>query len=271
MKNFSLNREELLPISMVPEKAEDDIEFENDQENEKERQEINIETVADFIKALELSYDIAPDKETQQAIGHQIVKINMGLNATDYSAEDVKVEETTDGVLGLYYPNSNKTAISAELLEDFSSASSLIIHVLSHEEKHKEGVADEGMVELALKKKLPTNLVFYLSEQQMAERAFYNVGTGKALNLYDMDNPAELADCYLSVELEKEYKNSKTEMKKLARESYLNKKVNDEADSLSHRLKEGVPRFYERLSQGYIRDKVRDILKKIVEKNKVVN
>ena len=107
------------------------------------------------------------------------------------------------------------------MLEDFSAGSSLITHVLKHEERHKKGTADEGAVELELKGKTSSTVSFYVSEQQKAKRAFYNVGTSKALDLYNMNKPKELTDCYLKVELEKKYKSKKGELKNLQRDTYL--------------------------------------------------
>lgn len=256
MKNFSMGREGYIP---APEKEEGP-ELEESLEDGFEREDIKVETVADFIRALELSYDTTEDIKEKQKIGHQIVKINMSLNATEFTADKLKVEDMEAGVLGKHYPGSGRTAISAELLNDFSVSSSLIIHVMDHELEHRKGTADEGPVELKLKRKLPTTISFYVSEQQKTKRAFYNVGTKKGLDLYDMDKPNELADCYLQVEIEKKYKNSKTELKELQRDSYLKLRTDKETDSLSKKLKDGVPRFYEKLSEGHIRKQIKSIL-----------
>jgi hypothetical protein len=78
-----------------------------------------------------------------------------------------------------------------------------------------------------------------------------------------MDKPKELADYFLQVELEKKYKNSNTELNNLKRDSYFNIKIDKETESLSRKLKEGVPRFYDRLSQGHIRKEIKSVLEKL--------
>jgi len=270
MKDFSLNLEgeagKMMPeISepVIDEGEENKIE---QPENNVEKQEVKIETIADFIQALELSYDTTEDQEMKQKIGHQIVKINMGLGVTGYSADQVKVENTPNGVLGLYYPGSNETAISTDLLEDFSADSSLIKHVLAHEEMHKKGIDDEGMVELSLIGKLPETISFYITEQQKAKSAFYNVGISKTIELYDTDKPKDLLDCYLEVELEKEYKHSKKELEKMSEKEYLDLKISKEVKDLSEKLEEGVPRFFERLNNDDIKKKVKEVLLKFRDK-----
>ena len=260
MKDFSLNLEDARG-NMVPEISNvEEPDFDEQQENKGERHEIKIETIADFIQALELSYDTTEDLEMKRKIGHQIVKINMGLGVTGYSADQVKVENTPEGVLGLYNPGSNETAISTDLLEDFSVDSSLLKHVLAHEEMHKKGIDDEGMVELSLKGKLPMTIGFYVTEQQRVKSAFHNIGVGKAVELYDTDKPEDLLNCYLEVELEKEYKNSKKELGKMSEDKYLNLKISEEVKDLSEKLEDGVPRFFELLNKSDIQKKVKDIL-----------
>lgn len=266
MKNYSLEQVSESGGLMDEINVEQEPNFDEQPEKNIEKQEVKIETIADFIKALELSYDTTEDLEMKQKIGHQIVKINIGLGVTGYSADQVKVENTPAGVLGLYYPESNETAISTDLLEDFSTDTSLLKHVLAHEEMHKKGIDDEGMVELSLRGKLPTTISFYVTEQQKAKSAFYNVGISKAVELYDTDKPKDLLDSYLEVELEKEYMHSKKELEKMQTDKYLKLKISEEVKSLSEKLEDGVPRFFELLNKSDIQKKVKEVLLKIRDK-----
>ena len=104
MKNYSL--EQVSESGGMRDEINIDQEpnFDEQPENNNEKKEVKIETLADFIYALELSYDETEDHDLKQKIGHQIVKINLGLGVTKYTAENVKVETMDNGVLGLYYP-----------------------------------------------------------------------------------------------------------------------------------------------------------------------
>ena len=266
MKNYSLEQVSESGGMMDEINVEQEPNFDEQIEDNIEKKEVKIETLADFIYALELSYDETEDHDLKQKIGHQIVKINLGLGVTKYTAENVKVETMDNGVLGLYYPGSHETAISEELLNDFETSSALIKHVLAHEEGHKKGIDDEGLNELALRGKLPATISFYISEQNKAKRTFYRLGVDKAITLYDVDHPEKLLYDYLEVELENKYKNNKKELAWMAEINHFNLKVIEVFHDLSDKLESGAPRFAEAVKDKKFKDKVEEILTNLVKK-----
>jgi len=239
--------------------------LESSEQDEKvgEQVEIKINTMADFLKSLKWSYDLTEDENAKKQIAHQIVKIEMGLNGTGYSAEDVKVEDTSDGVLGLYSPGSGKTAISKDLLEDFETSQQLIKHVLVHERNHKEGIYDEGLAERKASKRLSDGLSFYVGEQQRAKSAFYREGIDKALELYDLDNPDELFEYYLQVELEKNFKGQDSKLRKI-KENEKSREiiVDQQEEKIRKGFKKGADELFDKLKQrNYsIKKRTREIL-----------
>lgn len=241
------------------------VESEKDVEQKMEKHEIKINTVADFVDALEWSYDLTEDKETQKKLGHQITKIEMSLNSAGFSADKVYVEKTPKGVLGLYYPSDRKTAVSKDLLEDFIAGQRFIAHVLYHERMHKKGSADEAVAEIKTKESIPISVQFYVSEQEKFRGTFHKVGRDKALSIYNIAHPDKLVDCYLEVELENNYKGKTGKLKKLENKRSLEFTVNKEAEGLAKKFKKGVPRLNEKLEQrNYsIKAKVREVLRSL--------
>lgn len=233
-------------------------------EQEREELKFKIDTMADFLRALEWSHSKTEDNDLKNKIGHQIVKINIGLSATNYTADKVKVEDMEDGTYGKYYPNSRQTAASKEMLEDFKTSSGLIKHVLVHEEEHGEGYWDESMAEKkALQRLGGTTINFYVADRQKADRAFFNIPGSKELKLYNIKKPEELTDCYLQVELEKKYKSDREKLRSMQRPAYFKIRTEKETASLSQKLYQGVPRLYDRLESSYIKNKIKEILKKL--------
>lgn len=251
MRNLSSEKPEEKNLTEIP---EEDKELEN-----REKIEIKINTVADMIDSLKWSYDLTENEEIKKQLAYQIIKIEAALNTAGLPANEVYVEETPEGVLGLYYPKEDKKVAAKDLLEDFDSTQQLITHVIYHEMTHSKGYADEGITEIKVNKELPAMMRFYVTEQQKAKSVFYDLGIDKTLDLYEIDSPEELIDYYLEVELEKKLKST---TKKL--------KPEEEAKKLSDELKQGVERLYERLEQkhgkSYIKTRVKEILEELDEK-----
>ncbi len=233
-------------------------------EQEKEKREIN--TVADFIDYLE-DWGVGSEKDDslRGKAAAQIIKIRVGLSAAGLRAETVKVRQMPGGVLGLFDPASRQIEISEEMLADFNSDKRLIETVFVHEETHKGGIADEGLTQLSVRKKISAKTDIYSSEQEAAKRTFYRLGVATALKLYDLDHPYKLFERFLGAGLKYKYGHKLDE---LSDRKKLEKIAKEESVKLSTDFKKGAQRLYDALElQGYdFRKSVREILSKLVEK-----
>lgn len=237
-----------------------------------EARNFNISTVYDFIQALKWSYDEAEeneDNDTRRLLGHQIVKIHAGLNAAGLSANEVMVKEMENGTLGTYNRGGHKISAAKAMLEDFKTDERLFRTVFVHEKTHKEeGIADEGFTQLRTERKTSATPGIYENEKAQAKRIFYKEGIDHALVLYDIDRPEKLVDDYLEVELLG--KINKTQLKELTVDKKkLDRVVKEQSGKLAGLLKDGVPRLYDKLKSGYIKDKTRKILEERIGKWKV--
>lgn len=243
-----------------------------------EKQEVNfeteeIDTMKDFIDSLKWDYDATEDPELKQKLAFHIVKLEMALQVSGLTSDAVYVRYTPEGVLGYFDPQAKKIAISREELEDFNTDQQLYNTVLYHEKTHKEGIADEGLTQKLVVKKISATPGVYTYEQTEAQKTFYKVGLDKALDLYEIEKPQKLTEYYLEVELEKlwneklrsvfQKKSGKKDAKKILKDISKN-----DAERLERSFKDGVPRLYDKLkSMGYsIKDMAQEVLQKLSEK-----
>lgn len=225
-----------------------------DKENAQEESPIN--NVSDFIFALKERFnrESTPEEE-KRLLAHQLFKINLGLNTAGLKADEVLVRRLPDGVLGLYNSGNRKISAAENLLEDFSADSRLFKTVFVHEATHKEGIMDEGLNMLKIKKEFAVTPGIYEKEQQAAARTLSGVGVDKSLGIYDWDHPEKLVDYYLEVEIDKCVKEKVTK-------SNLGRILEREADELSKRLNKGLPDLFSKykMDGDSIRNKIRKIL-----------
>jgi len=234
---------------------------ENFEAIEDKYEEAEIDTLADFIEVLKNNYDKTEDKEVKRLLAHQIIKIEISLSKTNppLSKTDVKIRQAPEGVLGYYIPTSGEIAIDRDLIQDFNTEQKLITHVLVHENLHKSGISDEGMVELKVKKLIDPVPGIYEHEQAHAKTTFYQVGMDKALDLYDIDDPTELTVYYLEVELEKKWNErlkqdfiNTVEKDKMEPKKVLEGVLQSYAEELEDEFEDGVERLYKKLkAQGF--------------------
>lgn len=227
-----------------------------DEAGELLNREKDIDTVKDFIENLKLHYDFTDDEELKRRLAHQIVKIELALGKPTPSlrAEDLKVRETEDGVLGYYEPYTDVTALSHDMLEDFNTDQTLLNHVVVHESLHAKGYSDESIVELKVKKLISAKPGIYPNEQRRAKSTFFHTGINKALTLYDIEKPDELCNYYLEVELEKLWNDKlrsrfKKEQKrgKLDAAKILERIAQDVIKRIENDFEKGVQRLYDML------------------------
>jgi hypothetical protein len=252
MQNEGLNEHE------VEKPVEEITERENGTERE-ERKEVmlTINTMKDFLEALYWSYEEA-DNVDKPLIGHQIVKINQSLSSAGLSPDKVYIEETPEGVLGMFDTQAKKIIMDKDLLEDFNASQSLIIRVLFHEKMHAKGYADEGMTEIVVDKQIPAAIKFYVTERNRTERTFHALGMDKAIGLYDLKHPEKLIDEYLAVELKKNFPIDRKERRKLAeRKVYFDIKLTNAVRHYEEKLTKAIPRLEQKLPAGHIREKIR--------------
>lgn len=251
-KSSTENLEDFEKEDLTPEDAPEQPEEGREQ---LEKVEMNVDTVADLIKFLKLSYDIAEDPGDKQEIGHQIVKIEMGLANSKDRPENIYVEDMEDNVWGKFYPKLRKIALSKSLLTGGKATKEDIAHTEAHEEIHKyKKVHDEGMTEVIVNKERKPIMRFYVSEQDKVKSTFYKMGMNKAIELYDIDDPEELVDHYIDVEIKEGL--------------VIEKEIKQQLDKIIRNVKKALPELYKRIEnrlEGYKKKKVKEIL----EKNKL--
>lgn len=220
--------------------------------------EQKVDTLKDFLDVLKNNYDLTDDANLKRLLAHQILKIEMALNSVDLplAAERIKVRNTPEGVLGYYETETGNITIDEAILQDFNTEQRLIKHVLVHESLHKEGVADEGMVELMVKKLISPMPGIYKGEQAQAKATFFTTGLDKALELYNIDNPQKLVRYYLEVELEKKWQErlkqrffKKRKIPQKKERKILATIAKSEIESLEKDFERGVARLYEKLKK----------------------
>ncbi len=240
---------------------------EKDNEQKLEQQEYNINTIGDYMSLIEESIELTDDEELKRELGHQIIKLEMSLSTAQFSADKIYVEETGDGVLGLYYPSSKKIALSKDLIEDFNASQRLIAHVLYHEKAHKKGYADEYFAIEEAKRHVPINMQSYSELVARAKRFILHIGREKSRKEYDIKNPKKLINYYLEEELAREFKSKERRLEKLRDPDGLEFNTKKEVMLYTSRIKKGVPRLYKELGQsnysikGNIRRILRDLSK----------
>lgn len=255
MKN--LNQEEKLnDINPEPKNSAEEITTPESQE--KIEIEAGVETVEDFINALRLSYNQSEDEGEKSKLAHQIVKIEIGLQAAGLNAKDIRVKQMPDGMLGTFNTQDKKISASEDLLEDFNSDQQLFKTVFVHEKTHKEGILDEGLTQLWVKKKLPAATPgIYDNEVGAAKRTFASISDEKLFKFYDIKIPRKLIDYYFEEEIKKNYHKRITERN-------LEIEVKSLSERLSEKLSKGAEEIFERYkSNNYsVIGKVREELKK---------
>jgi hypothetical protein len=241
-----------------PEKNEKDI------EKDFEGKKFKINTVSDFINSIKytLSEKIEDDdQKNSQQLWYQIHKIDLGLKSAQLSADKVRVKRMPDGVLGMYDPNGKQISIDEDLLEDFNTNTQLFKTVFVHEKTHYDGIADEGLTQIRVRKKISATPGIYESEVAKAKRAFYLEGVDKVIELYEMKHPDKLMDYYLETELKKKFKKNDLVGHDL------NIKTKSQATIYKDRFKKGAPRLFDKLKQRNYKfsEKILELFKEIVQ------
>jgi len=210
----------------------------------------HIETVADFIRLLELRLKEAQDDkngESEQELFYQIVKIKSGLNTAGLSADEVRVREMPSGVLGTFDPGNREIAAAGKLLADFGSEERLFRTVFLREATHRDKIMDEGLCELSVEMKIDAVPGIYTSEKQKAKKTFNDLlGMGEAIELYNIDEPEKLAEGYIAAKLKKEIGIKKVQ-EILADKKLLKSEVDKLKGSIDKDLKSGAPRLSDKL------------------------
>lgn len=255
-----LNQELINTKDILSDNEVKDIEASEENGVEQQENEVDVKTVEDFIESLKWSYNATEDPDIRQKIGHQIIKIQIGLSNAGCLAKNIEVEEMPENVLGTFDPNTKKIALSGELLDDFGTSIELIKHVVRHELGHGE-IWDEGMNEASLK--LFDSLCFYVEEQRKVESTFKKMGVNKAISLYDIKKPEKLIDDYLEVELKGLHKDKPNKTRALQRPAKFDIELKKLTASIEKRIKDSIPCLYEKLETGYIREKIKEILSNI--------
>lgn len=210
----------------------------------------HIETVADFIRLLELRLKKAQDEkngENEQDLFYQIVKIKNGLNTAGLAASEVRVREMQPGVLGTFDSGNREIAASENLLADFGSDARLFRTVFLHEATHRNKIADEGLCELSVEMKIDAVPGIYNAEKQKAKKTFNELlGMSDAIELYNIDEPEKLAEGYIAAKLKKELGIKKAQ-EILADKKKLGNNINKLKTEVGDSLEKGAPRLYEKL------------------------
>ena len=82
---------------------EDEMSAEQEVEQRIEKQEeINVNTVKDFIEVMLLSHDLSENNEEKQKIMEQIIKVKDSLRANNVKSTDIYVEDMEDNVFGKF-------------------------------------------------------------------------------------------------------------------------------------------------------------------------
>ena len=166
-------------------------------------EKVEIDTMKDFIDVLKMQYDFVQDEAIKAKLAYHIIKLEIALNVAHVSAREVFVRKTPDGILGYYDRNADQIAISRDQLDDFTTDQQLYNTVLVHEKTHQEGIMDEGLAQKVVARKISATPGIYAHEQRDVQNTFYRVSMEKALDLYEIENPQELTEYYLEVELKK--------------------------------------------------------------------
>lgn len=265
-KFFSEKEEERKPVEEI-----------TPTEEAERSQEQKIDTLADFLEAAKFNYDETEDQEFKKKLAYQIVKIEIALGSAGLAAGQVYVRSTPEGVLGYYDSASKQIALAEDVLADYSADQQLYKTILRHEKIHKEGIVDEGLAQIKVRKLISATPGIYTGEQAKARRTFYRAGTDKALELYDIDKPEELMDYFLEVELEKDWPGKiEREFSQLSGEEKIKEALEKfsrrKAEEMVKKLDKGAPRLQEKLKErGYnFKRETKEILKDLYNKNRVV-
>lgn len=213
------------------------------------------ETVAELLNEWAEEYT---SKETpsdrKQELAWQMVKMEIALQASGLDRNQVKIRESAPGVLGFYRIDTHEVAITAEGLGDVSHYDEILVH----EAQHKAGFHDEGVAQLATRRKVANaRRSIYEGEQRKIETTF---NVPDVLELYDIKNPAELIDAFLDVEWRDRWKaewRSKFDERPFAsndrkRHRLFRSVLNEPAERIEQSVKKALPDLYEKLKgQGF--------------------
>jgi hypothetical protein len=243
-----------------------------------EKFEKEVKTIEDFIDCLKWNFDNTEDEAERRLLGHQIVKIEIGLRTAGLDAGMIKVGWMENGTLGTYDIAENEISISADLLSDFKTESKLFELVLVHEKIHQEGNLSEGMTELAAEKKVGVVTVVYAKEKEHVIKTFRKEGVDKAISLYDIDDPEKLAAYYFDVELEDIWKHKDLEKKfsrlsanpngKISLHGIIQKLRKDhEIGKRTNNFKVATEELYDKIGDTRVKMMITDLLKELAKKS----
>ena len=219
-----------------------------------EKQE-NIRTVADFINNLKECLLNTEDEEEKTKIAYHLVRIKGAFNKAGVRPDKFNIGATKDGSWSMYDKAGNSFKVDPELIENSKIDQGLLGIVLEEAKAEKQGFADIGFQQLAMKKLIGA-LEYHKDKRESALRVFPQWRKDKVLNLYNIKSPEKLADYFLKKEVEKRFrKNSKINSSQLGK-------------YLRVIFKKGAPELYKKLkANGYgFRTRTKEIILSL-EKN----
>lgn len=205
------------------------------------------------------------DKKTpsdrKSELAYRITELLLGCSAGGFNPHEVNIVETDDsGVLGLYFPDTRKPAITTEGLElPAGHYKDVFVHEGAHAGKitgHR--ILDEGAATVVTEHRVPGALKAYGHEKHQTERAFDDVGVMQAMKLYDFDRPEELVREYLKIAwrdrwqekflkkmLERRLATTPAARHKLFRQAF-----GDDVKAMEKKFEKAVPNLHDRLTHG---------------------
>ena len=219
-----------------------------------EKQE-NIRTVADFINNLKECLLNTEDEEEKTKIAYHLVRIKGAFNKAGVRPDKFNIGATKDGSWSMYDKAGNSFKVDPELIENSKIDQGLLGIVLEEAKAEKQGFADIGFQQLAMKKLIGAS-EYHKDKRESALRVFPQWRKDKVLNLYNIKSPEKLADYFLQKEVEKRFrKNSKINSSQLGK-------------YLRAIFKKGAPELYKKLqANGYgFRARTKEIILSL-EKN----
>ena len=241
----------------------------------------SIDTVAQMMEHWREQYDHAEGPEKQE-LAHRLVRMGEALALSGLHADQVKIRETTPGILGFYLPATGEIAITPAGL---SLPAEHFQDVLVHEATHagittRKEIGDEGLAQIVTINKVSGAMPgIYESEQASAREAFAGIGLDRVLDKYDFDRPAELIELYLQTEWHDAWRDHwQTEVGEQSeistgaeRQELLEDKMKDWVERLEKTFEEAAPRLFEKAkTSGFNFDKTHQkLFQKNAEETKV--
>lgn len=220
-------------------------------------------TVAELLVRWTDEYENAEDDKTKRELTYKIMKMEMALNISKLTADQVEIRSADDGTLGFYFPGTDKIAITEEGLE---LPPKHFADVLVHESAHKGKLAggrrmmDEGAAEMLTLLKLGGAAMqdIYVQERQRLEDTFGAENVRLALEKYDFDSPRKLATWYSETELgdkwggglKRKYEAKAAKMAGSSKIMVLAQAASNELKAIERLFKKGVPDLHDNLKQS---------------------